>query len=207
MNSVGNITELVLGANTVLKGGGKVTLDDSGANYINGVAAATKLTNVNNTISGAGQLGAGQMTLVNQARGVIDATGGNALVLDTFGSVATNAGLMEATGAGGLTIVDTAVDDSAGGVILAAGSAVNLASADIIGGTLETSGTGVIETAASDRGSLIDGTSSTVSVTGALDITNNAYLTMQGAIANSGVISLLSIGNDTRLVVGAAGLT
>ena len=39
------------------------------------------LTNVDNTISGAGQIGAGQMTLINE--GTIIATGTNALVIDT----------------------------------------------------------------------------------------------------------------------------
>ena len=206
--SAGNTTELVIGADTTLSGAGKVTLSDNPNNFIFGTAAATKLTNVDNTISGAGQLGNGQMTLVNQAAGVVNATGANALILNTTGETVINAGLLEATGAGGLLIQSTTVDDSTGGVILAnTGSVVNLAGADIIGGTLKTSGTGVIETAASDRASQLDGTTFAVANTGQLNVTNNAWLTLQGTIANTGVISVNSAGNDTRLIVGAKNVT
>ena len=48
------------------------------------------LTNVDNTISGAGQLGDGQMTLVNE--GSIVATGSNALVIDTGANTIVNTG-------------------------------------------------------------------------------------------------------------------
>ena len=67
-----------------------------------------------------------------------------ALTLDTAGETLTNRGLIEATGAGGLTIASTTVNN-AGGVISAdAGAHVSLQNADIQGGTLETSGSGVI---------------------------------------------------------------
>ena len=60
------------------------------------------LTNVDNTISGAGQLGAGQMTLVND--GTIVATGSNALIIDTGANAVINSGTLEAAGSGGLVI-------------------------------------------------------------------------------------------------------
>ena len=206
VDSVGNDTRLVIGANASLTGDGAVTLTDNSNNSVIGAAAATTLTNVDDTISGGGNLGDGQMTLVNDTGGVIDATGtSNALILDTAGEAATNTGLLEATGAAGLTILNTEVKNGALGTILAAaGSVVNLASADIVGGTLETEGTGVIETAANDQGSVIDGRASTVDNTGALDVTNNAYLTIEGAIDNTSVIGVDSVGNDTRLIIGAA---
>jgi hypothetical protein len=59
-------------------------------------------TNVDNTISGAGQLGAGQMTLVNE--GTIIADGTNSLVIDTGSNAIANSGTLEATGAGGLVV-------------------------------------------------------------------------------------------------------
>ena len=49
-----------------LEGGGQVILSDSSENFIAGTIPSVTLTNVDNTISGAGQLGAGQMTLVNE---------------------------------------------------------------------------------------------------------------------------------------------
>ena len=59
-------------------------------------------TNVDNTISGAGQIGEGQMMLVNE--GTIDATGTNALTIDTGANAVVNSGTLEATGSGGLIV-------------------------------------------------------------------------------------------------------
>ena len=79
LNSTGDGTDLELIQNGItLQGGGQLTLSDSGAKAIFGTDPSVTLTNVDNTISGAGQLGEGQMTLVNE--GTIDATGTNALV-------------------------------------------------------------------------------------------------------------------------------
>ena len=206
VDSVGNGTSFAInGASVSLSGGGSVTLSDNVNNIIEGAAASDILTNVNNTISGAGALGNGQLTFVNQ--GTVDATGGNALVLNTGANAVTNAGLLEATGAGGLTISGTAVNSGTTGVIEANGGNVNLAGADIIGGTLKTAGGAAVETAPNDRGSILDGTTSTINNQGAVDVTNNAYLTIQGTLNNTGTINVQSVGNDTRLRIGAAGAT
>ncbi|MFH1418057.1 MAG: type I secretion protein, partial [Planctomycetota bacterium] len=110
LDSQGYQTNLeVLFRGATLKGGGQVTLSDSDQNVISGSRADTVLTNVDNTISGAGQIGAGQMTLVNE--GLILANGTNALVIDTGSNTITNSGLMEATGSGGL-IVESGVANS-----------------------------------------------------------------------------------------------
>jgi hypothetical protein len=65
----------------------------------------------------------------------------------------------------------------------------------------------VIETATGDRGSLLDGSTSTVNNQGTVDVTNNAYLTIDGAMNNTGTFGLLSGGNDTRLRIGTGGAT
>ena len=97
LNSTGDATDLELIQHGItLQGGGALTLSDSSANAIFGTDPSVTLTNVDNTISGAGQIGEGQMTLVND--GTIDATGTNALVLDTGSNVITNSGTLEATG-------------------------------------------------------------------------------------------------------------
>ena len=89
LNSTGDETDLEVLVNSVtLQGGGQVTLSDSSENVIFGGASSATLTNVDNTISGAGRLGDGQMTLVND--GTIDATGTNALVLDNGSNVIDN---------------------------------------------------------------------------------------------------------------------
>jgi len=91
-----------------LSGGGQVVLSDSAQNVIFGGSADTVLTNADNTISGAGQLGAGQMVLVNS--GLIHASGVNALVIDTGSSAVTNTGVLQASGSGGLVIESALVN-------------------------------------------------------------------------------------------------
>ena len=99
-------------------------MSDSAENVISGTLESVTLTNVDNTISGAGQIGAGQMTLVNE--GTIVATGTNALVIDTGANTITNSGTLEATGEGGL-VIDSDIDNfgllwAHGGNIIANGA-------------------------------------------------------------------------------------
>ena len=58
LNSTGDQTELqIIGGGITLEGGGQVVLSDNNANMIVGTTSASSLTNVDNTISGAGQIG------------------------------------------------------------------------------------------------------------------------------------------------------
>jgi hypothetical protein len=205
--SSNDTTVLQVGAaNATLTGGGAVTLSDNSNNYIQGVAAGDVLDNVDNTISGAGQFGNGQMTVVNGKLGVIDATGTNALVISLGAATLTNAGLIEATGKGGLSINSTAVANS-GTIAAAAGSTVSIASVDVIGGTLGVAGGGTIRTV--DSGSLLDGATAKVGISnvGSLQITDGTYLTVQGAVGNTGAIQVNSSNDTTVLEIGAAGAT
>ena len=103
LGSTGSGTSLQILVESVrLQGGGQVVLSDDAHNVIYGGAANATLINHDNTISGAGQLGGGQMTLVNE--GTIVANGSNALVIDTGSNTVLNSGTMEATGSGGLAV-------------------------------------------------------------------------------------------------------
>ncbi|HZK99245.1 MAG TPA: hypothetical protein VFC47_05050, partial [Caulobacteraceae bacterium] len=128
-------------AGATLSGGGQVTLTDNSANIIDGAAAGDTLTNVDNTISGAGDIGDGQMNLINQAAGVIDATGTNALILDTGAATVTNIGLIETANTGGLTI-DSAINNT--GVIMADIGALT------VKGAVSGSGSAVVDNAKLD---------------------------------------------------------
>ena len=115
---------LEIGADVTLEGGGQVVLWDSsfaignvsynysGYNLIVGAAAATTLTNVDNTVSGGGKIGSSQLTLINKTAGIIDATG--SLTLDTGSNTIINAGLLEATASGSL-MIQSSIDN--GGTI------------------------------------------------------------------------------------------
>ncbi|AOK62280.1 Ig-like domain repeat protein [Burkholderia ubonensis] len=107
LGSTGDLTRLeVLVKSATLEGGGYVTLSDDSHNVVFGSTPDATLVNVDNTIAGAGQIGAGQLTLVNE--GTIVASGANALVIDTGTHAVVNTGTLEATGSGGL-LIDSAV--------------------------------------------------------------------------------------------------
>jgi hypothetical protein len=123
-----------------LHGGGQVILSDDDHNVISGTASNVVLDNVDNRISGAGQIGGAQLTLKNE--GMIDATGTHALMIDTGANTIVNSGTLEASGAGGL-VINSAVDNSGtlwahGGNLFAMGEVTGSGSALISGtATLE----------------------------------------------------------------------
>ena len=125
LNSTGDETDLqIIGDGVTLQGGGQLILSDSHENVIFGTTAATTLTNVDNTISGAGQIGIGDgnLTLVNEAHGTIDANvAGGTLTLDT-GHTITNDGVLEATNGGTLQIDDAV--SGGGSAIIAGGTLI-----------------------------------------------------------------------------------
>ena len=128
LNSTGDATELqIIGDGVTLEGGGRVILSDSAENMIVGTNVGATLTNLDNTISGAGQIGAGDgnLTLVNETAGTIDANyADGTLTLDT-GNTIVNAGLLEATSGGTLQIDDNLSNSGTlaanGGTLIVAG--------------------------------------------------------------------------------------
>ncbi|AFY20183.1 VCBS domain-containing protein [Pseudomonas sp. UW4] len=139
LGSTGSEAELeILFRGATLTGGGQVVLSDSAHNVIFGGSADTVLTNADNTISGAGQLGAGQMMLVNS--GLILASGVNALVIDTGSSAVTNTGVLQASGSGGLVIESALVNSGSlwanDGNITINGDAAGAGSATISGSAM-----------------------------------------------------------------------
>ena len=128
--------ELVIKDNVRLGGGGNVVL--SAGEIVDNGSWASLLNN--ETISGYGEIGSGdgKFLLVNDQKGVIDATDG-ALTIDT-GNAILNFGEIEATAGGSLTIVD-AVDNfshslGANGGNLTVEGAVVGGGLDISGATL-----------------------------------------------------------------------
>src|SRR5665213_3583124 len=97
----------------MLTGRGSVYLAD---NTLEGATTGATLT-TSNFIHGAGQLGGGQMTLVNQAGGVIESYGPSLFTIDTGANTITNAGLFLATSAGGMTIAGAGYAEVVKGVL------------------------------------------------------------------------------------------
>jgi hypothetical protein len=140
LNSTGNETDLELIEHGItLQGHGQVILSDSSENIITGTVSDVTLTNVDNTISGAGHLGDSVMILVNQ--GTIIATGTNSLEIDTGANTIVNSGTLEATGSGGL-VIDSNVDNS--GLLWANGGNIAI-HGSVTGGAALMDGTATIE--------------------------------------------------------------
>jgi hypothetical protein len=192
LNSVGNNTDLrVNGGNVTLSGSGTVSLSDNGANRILGTFSTDRLINQGNTISGAGQIGANTMALTNQA--TITANGANLLIIDPNGTGAINTGTMNA--AAGTLHLSTATYTNTGGLIEALNaSTVRLAGANIVGGTLSTSGSGIVRNVST---STLNG----VTNAGSISQTNNTTLNLVGSLNNTGDYAMVSAGNNTDLVM------
>ena len=205
LNSAGNYTNLIVASPTVtLMGGGSVVLSNTSYTTLRiyGASASDVLDNVNNTISGAGQLGAGQLTLTNG--GTINANQSSGLTIDTGGGIVTNTGTIEDTGAGGLIVQNTTIS---GGTIKAqvANSSINLNNSSIAGATLSTANGGVIQTVGGNDG--LDGSATTVNNTGSVLVNDDTSLNLLGTINNTGTITLNSAGNYTNLIVASPTVT
>jgi hypothetical protein len=173
----------VLFRGVTLTGGGQVLLSDSAYNVIFGGSADTVLNNLDNTISGAGLLGAGHLSIANA--GTILADGAHTLVIDTGANVVANSGLMEATGGGGLRI-DSALANT--GHLWAHGGDI-VAHGDVSGaGTATISGTAMLEFGgASDQHVIFDDSAA-------------GLLRLDAATAFSGSVGGLS--SDDRIDLG-----
>src|SRR6202011_4072460 len=217
LNSIAYGTQLLIGAaNVTLSGSGTLTMSNSLANSIQGVAAANKLTN-QQTIQGAGNIGAGQMALSNS--GTINANQTNALTLQ-ISNGATNTGTLEAT-SGGTLIVNGGTYANAGGTILNNASTLVFQGASTInGGTITQTGAGTMKLLNTTINTAVPNSTTGIievigggnTIAGALTnpaggqvkIDNGSNLTMAGSsISNAGAITLNSIAYATQLLIGA----
>jgi hypothetical protein len=185
-----------------LTGGGTVTMSNSVNNVI-GVFGGN-LTNTNNTIQGAGQIGNTQMTLNNQGTINANIAGGNHLIVDPNVN-ATNTGIMEATNGGTLELQVTNYANK-GGTIQAVGtSSMVILGPDTSfgGGTFTTSGGGVIgvTTTNSEHAATLEGFTETVTNAGTFEVFDGAALVLDGTINNTGTILLNGLNNSTLLDV------
>ena len=153
LNSTGGETDLqLIQSGATLHGGGQIVLSDSDANIISGTSPSVTLNNEDNTISGAGQLGNGELSLANA--GTINATGNHALDIDTGSNIVLNSGVLEASGSGGMTVA-SAVANS--GILWAHGATLTLQGAVSGNGTATIDGTGTLDFEASSTANVVFG--------------------------------------------------
>jgi len=175
LNASGHFSELDVIDDLTLTGGGMVALSDDAGNAItnnwpgrSNPPAAT-FTNVDNTIAGAGTIGDGVLSVFNDAKGIIDATGTINFLEIAIGASFANAGLIETTGPAGMLILN--------GTTSASGTIVNTGSIEAIGAgplaieeaTIEGGAVGVAKggTLALDAGGTLAGSGTLSLVNGA----------------------------------------
>ena len=206
--------------NVLLQGNGHLSLDDG---HITNDSPASPVVlpatlSTDNVISGSGGIGSGiagaTFTVINEAAGVIDATGVDPLTVSAF-DVVENAGILESTNpnklasVGGLALSQNVTIDNQGGIIEAHGPNTHVDlhnGTTIVGGTLETSGTNaVIQT---NGESFLDGSKSNnpVNLAGHVLVVDNSNLELIGTINNTGEITVASAnpnngGDETGLII------
>ena len=166
--------------NVTLTGSGSLIM--SGTSQLNQNSAGGSLTN-QQQIHGTGTIY--ELPVTNQAMIAADSS---ANTLTLAGGATTNTGTLEASGGGTLEL-ETVVNNSGGTIEALSGSTVVLTSGfngSVNGGTLTTSGTGVIES----QDGVLDGTVNIPTNAGKLTVPNGQDLTLQGTINNTGTITL-----------------
>ena len=193
-NNLGDLQNTVTNTGTIqvpsgtLSMIGDVTLTGSGSLIMSGTSqlnqnsAGGSLTN-QQLIHGSGTIS--ELPVTNKATIAADSS---ANTLTLAGGATTNTGTLEASGGGTLEL-ETVVNNSGGTIEALAGSTVVLNSGfngSVNGGTLTTSGTGVIES----QDGVLDGTVNVPTNAGKFTVPNGQDLTLQGTINNTGTITL-----------------
>ena len=206
LGTIDNNGTITVDANVIVPAGatllisGDVTLDGNGngsvvldgtSDAITGNSAADILENVNNEISGYGQLGDGKLTLINDTDGTIVATDAtNALIINTGTGAFTNDGLVHSDGAGGLKISGDVTNngtlEATSGILKVDGNVTSdEGGSDIAlidGGTMEFGGASNANVQFSGAGTLVlddfnfTGTISGFGAGDAIDLTDNLKL-------------------------------
>ncbi len=153
---------VVAASGATLKGGGAFNLSNLATNKITGASAAATLTNVDNKILGAGQLGAGSLTLINGSAGLINGDRPTALIIDTGVNTVANGGIIENSSTGGTTL-SGAVNNT--GTLLAAAGTLLVKGAVTGAGTVRiTAGTASLGSTFTENVSFLAGSTGTLTL-------------------------------------------
>ena len=197
----GGVTTLRVNGDVTLSGGGTINLADRYVdssiplNVISGAAATDRLINSDNTIRGAGGIGAGQMLLTN--RGNIVANGTNPMLVQLSAGSNINTGTMRGDG-GTLVLFGSSFNNSGGTIEARNGSRAELISTTIIGGTLNTVGSGVVTTTGfrTMTGAILNN----VTNTGNIVLSGSSALSLFNTLTNRGTIALNGSGDGKAII-------
>jgi hypothetical protein len=194
-------TRLNVTGTVTLGGGGTVTLGSFGdPNYIRGSGVPGRLVNADNTMQGRGYIGSNEINLTNA--GLVDANvAGNTLTVDPEDSAAAiNTGVMQASGGGTLKLTGGTFTNTGATIQALDASTVDLSGVTIIGGTLDTAGSGLIR----GIGSVV---LQDLTHAGQYDVKNGRSTTLKGTIHNTGTIAVNASASATYLRVAGGDVT
>jgi FecR protein len=204
---VDSTSELLVDTPTLkLIGGGNVTLD-GGIIDGNGSDAPDTLDNVNNTIVGAGTIGdtSGDLALINEKNGVIDATG--SLTIETGANAIINNGTFEATSSTGDLVVASALTGM-GSVTIGNGAVVEFESTVSSHQTVTFSGGGygelIVDDAPGFAGKIVGFTGTaadtpSLATTDEIDITDINFLSDSFSEHYNSMTGVLKISDGTTV--------
>ena len=200
MNSTGGNTDLTFAGGITLGGNGEVVMSDQSKNRF--LTNNTTLTQAaNHTIKGAGQLLVNTGGMVNQ--GTIIADQATAITIDPNGLGFTNQGTMQATGAGGFVFNPGTFTNTGQTIEVLTGSKLDLnGGATVVGGTLSTTGTGVINV----KGSSTDLELNDVTIASTVNQGDGFDAEINVGLTNNGTWNMNSTGGNTDLTF-AGGIT
>jgi hypothetical protein len=178
---------LTLTGDTTLAGGGTITLGNGGGGSLGGTAGRT-LVNVDNVINGFGDVGEGEIGIVNEAGGII--SGG--FVLDSGRRTISNAGLISAsfeamTLSGSIDNTGTIV--SLDGQLTIGGTLLNDGLLSVSGGKGE-SGVLTLDNYVSGSGSTVIGNNGTLNADGLFSEYHDAAFEQSVTFTGSGFLRL-----------------
>ena len=205
-NGNGNTTGFDVTTALTLSGSGTLVMaagSNSDTDLIYGTGNTT-FTNAS-TITGVGNVGDGDLNLVNSGTVNANLSGDNLTIQpdSCAGCTSVNTGTLESTNGGVLTLYYSTWTNTGGTIKAATGSTVNLEGVTINGGTLSTAGTGVIQNVSGYNVFLNNITNS-----GAYVMQNNGTTEISGTITNTGTMTAEGTGNTTGLyLTGNATLT
>jgi hypothetical protein len=203
VGSTTSTAELLVDGDITLSGGGRLTMSNNVNNFIIAVGAGLALLTNEETISGAGQIGApalgtGPLTLVNS--GTINANASAGMTIETLGGL-TNTGTIEATGGATLQLLDMGPQDfqqpivNTGGTISANASTLSLTATTIVGGAVTLTGASTLLM----NNSTIQGTTLNTSTTGLIESVGGTSIINASVVNFHNTGTLEANGGDLRI--------
>lgn len=214
INNTGVIEIASTGSNTLIyPSGGPLTLTGSGSVSMGSGSNAWirqngggSLININNTIHGSGNIGwTSAPTNIDNQGSIIADLASPLTVQGGAGVTFTNTGTVRAEAGATLQFFSANVDNTDGLIEADDNSRVSISTSTIHGGTLNTIGSGAIET--ENTSTAINGTVQTVNNNGTLRVLNGDALFAVGTINNMGTIEIASTGSSTHLYPSGGPLT